>query len=207
MSKNRFFLIIGVVMIVAATVFATRIYEFKINQEYLSSKTTLKNSSFALYHNKVFNYNIIYPTFLTLQDDAPLSFVNMDVGTTLTFPDSMTTSTNLGEAKILLGRIKDGFGDDNCLPKEGEIFRDPTMTVNINGLKFYKNSFVGAGLGNRWETINYATKDDGKCFNITLWLHSTVLENYPPELGLKQFDRDKFIMAFEFILANFSKNK
>ncbi|MFA6105101.1 MAG: hypothetical protein WC725_00670 [Patescibacteria group bacterium] len=169
-------------------------FRFNNFAQELNTTTTRWN----VYHNTSSRYSFNYPKDFNISENVDLSYVFMATGTALNYPSSMTSGTNLSEARVLFGSVLTNYVGTNCLPEEG--ISTQAELVTINGINYYKSIGAGAGAGNRYDTITYATKRAGACFNITLFLHSTVLENYDEKIRPIKFDQDKIILYFNEIL-------
>ena len=179
--------------------FITLLQSFRFNNVGDTQQTA--KSRWSIYHNTPLNYSFLYPSDFSINEDADLAFAFMTTGTILAFPENFSTGTNLSEAKLLFGNVDPKYAESDCLPQNG--IGSVVEEVTINGTKFLRDIGAGAAAGNRFDTITYALKRPSGCFNITLYLHSTVLENYPPELRPNPFDRSAIVSTFNDIISTF----
>lgn len=147
-----------------------------------------------IYYNNAKDYLIHFPADFSLKENSDLSYVFMATGTAIDFPKEFTTGTNLSEARVLLGYVEPQYAGNDCLPTDN--ISSPSEPMTLNGVIFNKSVGAGAAAGNRFDTITLGTRRSDGCFNATLFLHSTVLENYPLELRPKAFDREKVLQHF-----------
>ena len=179
--------------------FLTLLKSFRFNNAGDNQQTV--KARWSIYHNTPENYSFLYPSEFSINEDADLAFAFMATGTMLSFPETFSTGTNLSEAKLLFGKVDPKYAENDCLPENG--IGSGAEEVTINGTKFLRDIGAGAAAGNRFDTIAYALKRPSGCFNMTLYLHSTVLENYPPELRPKPFDRAAIVTMFNDIISTF----
>ena len=111
-------------------------------------------------------------------------------------------NTNLSEAYFLFGASNDPGLVETCtqpVSLGGEEI--VTGEVNINGISFTRSEAAGLGAGNIYEQTYYRTAHGGYCYEVTFFVHSTNIGNYPPESGVKEFDRDALTQKMESILS------
>lgn len=160
--------------------------------------------------SQVFPYRSIDSVmFFTYTDEfAPVLFPEMYITklipeVALQFIDTKSLDkTNLSEAYFLFGASFDPGVVASCT-QPGAFGGAETITgdVDIDGVTFTRSEAVGAGAGNAYEQTYYRTVYQGSCYELTLFIHSTNLGNYPPESGVKEFDRAALIKKFEAILS------
>lgn len=110
--------------------------------------------------------------------------------------------TNLSEAYFLLGSSFDPAVVANCT-RPGFAGGPETITgeVNIDGFPFTRSETSGVGAGNLYEQTFYRIAYQGTCYEITFYIHSTNIGNYPADSSVKEFDRAALIQKFEAILS------
>ena len=71
----------------------------------------------------------------------------------------------------------------------------------LNGTRYAVGTQDGAGLGNLYEETVYAVARNGRCYGIRLFLHYSVLENYPPG-AVFAYDRTKVLTDFHAMISS-----
>lgn len=79
-----------------------------------------------------------------------------------------------------------------------------SSTVVINGITFHKIDESGAGAGNYYDGVRYATVKGDSCYNVALFMHSVQRWNYPEETRPAEFDRAAVTGIFDEIMKTFS---
>lgn len=152
----------------------------------------VNTSSWATYQNGTYGLSFKYPTELEVMNPTGLwrYFASAtSTGTQLVkfeVPKIFEMGTNFGDAQFNVGVSASPADVRDCfLAGPGET---ASSTVYINGGTFYK--FVGsdAGAGNFYQIESYRTIHGNACYDIDLIIHSSNIQNYPPEFGIKQFD-------------------
>ncbi len=116
-------------------------------------------------------------------------------------PREFLPQTNFGGAKFTIGVSADSDAVKNCLlPDQGA---STTSQEMIGGRQFAKINLADAGAGNYYETTSYRTLEDGECYAVEYTIHSTNIENYSPDQGIKKFDHDKVAAILEGIARSF----
>jgi hypothetical protein len=149
-------------------------------------------------------YKINYPPDFSLNENINLNYTGMTTGTAIEYSKDYTEGTNLSEARVLIGPVLPEYAGETCLPQNG--ISTPPEPVTVNGVNYLKSVGAGAAAGNRYDTITYAFNKNGVCYNVALFLHSTVRENYPENLRPKPYDQQKVVNIFSEIFATFSPN-
>ena len=125
-------------------------------------------------------------------------------GTTLakvTIPKASQPQTNFSGAVFGVGYSKDTNEIKNCLiPTNGEIAKG---TVTINGITYTKIALSDAGAGNYYDTTSYRTVRSNQCYVVEYTIHSTSIDAYSPDQGIKQFDAQKVVSSLETMVQSF----
>ncbi|MDD4901623.1 MAG: MliC family protein [Patescibacteria group bacterium] len=117
-------------------------------------------------------------------------------------PRSFMPGTNFGEAKFTVGASGDPAEVKNCLKSNyGEM--GSTTKATIGDRNFTKINFTDAGAGNYYDITSYRTLYNGQCYAVESLIHSTNIDNYPPEQGIKQFDRLKIGLVLQNMAQSF----
>jgi len=151
--------------------------------------------------------------------DGKASFTYTDVFAPYLFPELYMTKftpelalqyidtksfdkTNLSEAYFLFGLSNDPGNVATCVqPLSINGTESVTGDVNVNGISFTRSEGSGVGAGNIYEQTYYRAAYNGACYEITFFVHSTNIGNYPADSGVREFDRDALTQKFESILS------
>jgi hypothetical protein len=110
--------------------------------------------------------------------------------------------TNLIEAYFLFGVTNDpGIVASCTLPVSMGGEETVTGEVNINGILFTRSEAAGLGAGNIYEQIFHRAAHQGRCYEVTFFVHSANIGNYAPEAGIREFDRAALQQKFESLLS------
>jgi membrane-bound inhibitor of C-type lysozyme len=117
-------------------------------------------------------------------------------------PRSILPGTNFGEAKFSVGTSVDPNALKNCLTSD---FARPgsATEVSLNGQQFTKIIFTDVGAGNYYDVTSYRTIYNNQCYVVEEMIHSSNIENYSPDQGIKQFDRTKVAPILESMAQSF----
>ncbi|HTX86869.1 MAG TPA: MliC family protein [Candidatus Nanoarchaeia archaeon] len=117
-------------------------------------------------------------------------------------PRSFMPGTNFGEAKFSVGASDDPAALKNCLKSNYGKFGTSTK-VTVGDRKFTKITFADAGAGNFYDITSYRTVYNGQCYAVESLIHYSDIGNYPPDQGIKQFDRLKISLVLESMARSF----
>jgi hypothetical protein len=111
-------------------------------------------------------------------------------------------NTNFAGAKFTVGMSTDPTAVRDCVrDAPGDQARSATLT--LHGRTFTQLAFSDAGAGNFYDTTSYRHVDKGECWVVEYTMHSTNLGNYPPDRGVKAFDRVKVAAELEAMARSF----
>lgn len=120
----------------------------------------------------------------------------------LKIPSIYEPNTNFENAYFNVGLSKSTGDIQKCLlPYDGEEVIEP---IYVGNNYFYRFKGKDLAAGNIYEVESYRTLHDNVCYNIDFIIHSVNLENYPPSLNIKSFNRDKIYKLLFEILNSFS---
>ncbi len=102
---------------------------------------------------------------------------------TLLLPRTFQPSTNFSNAIITVGVSTDKTAVNNCLVAQNGESPLPIPPQGFTGFML-----GDAGAGNYYETISYRAIKNGTCIAVEQIVHSTNIENYDPDQGIKVFD-------------------
>ncbi len=116
-------------------------------------------------------------------------------GVFFAIPEWMAAGTNLSADSGL--SVEQLRGAESC---EASEFLDASRATQVSdaGVEYSFASTTGAGAGNRYEEWVYALPDSVPCTLVRYYLHSTVVENYPPGT-VRRFDPTELIAEFDQI--------
>ena len=160
-----------------------------------------------LYTNTKYGVSLRYPSEFdarvpqTPSDAAAWSFNSNTPGTLLldiVMPRTFEPKTNFVDGTVRIGVSRDPQALAGCLqaPNDG----GATTTQSIHAAQFILFHTSDAGAGNRYDSTGYRTMRDGTCYGIDLVSHWSELLNYPPELGLHEFDHARVERALNDVL-------
>jgi hypothetical protein len=116
-------------------------------------------------------------------------------------PSTYLPNTNFSNAGFYVEKLTDANAVKNCLAvSNGEVDKGP---ASISGYPFRKITLNDAGAGNFYETTHYRGVIGSNCYIIGYTIHSTNIGNYPPEQGIKEFDKAKIQSELEKIVKSF----
>lgn len=120
----------------------------------------------------------------------------------ITIPRTYMPNTNFSDANLTIGVSTNPQAIKSCASdmSNGEINGG---VKTISGYPFSKLLLSGAGAGNLYETTSYRGLLDGDCYVLEYTIHSTNIGNYPPEQGVKEFDKNKIQNELETIINSF----
>jgi len=98
-------------------------------------------------------------------------------------PKSFMPGTNFSEAKFTIGTSSYPDAVKNCLGAQ--------------------KNLSDAGAGNLYETTTYRYLKNNQCYSVEYTIHSTNIGNYPPESGIKEFDKAKVQNILKAIVESF----
>lgn len=78
-----------------------------------------------------------------------------------------------------------------------------TSTATIDGILFTVFHSADAAAGSYYETTSYRVLRGGRCYKVEHTLHSTQIDNYPPEYHLKPFDKARALELLDRIVGTF----
>ena len=152
-----------------------------------------------------FDYN---KSFIA-KDDTSAPTINWRQGaknlgvmiSSITIPKSYMPGTNFSDAHLTIGRSSNANEIKSCMTLAGNGETKDSSTT-IDGNAFTKFSLEDAGAGNFYETTSYRGIVDGDCYAIEYTIHSTNIDNYPPEQGIVEFDKAKIQSELEKMVSS-----
>ncbi|MBX4210672.1 hypothetical protein KW783_01745 [Candidatus Parcubacteria bacterium] len=206
MNKQKGFvvpLIIIIVLLIGGIYFLNKEIRRKTTQiasESNGSATT--TSDVITYVNQKAGYQIDYP-----KGFVP-TYSNIDAtsgpNVSYAFPESFTKGTNLStDSAIKVETVQ----AKTCNVKSFFADEDPgtikSSKIDNAGVFSQMASSTGAAAGNRYEKVVFAAGPNaGMCYGVQLFIHTSVLENYPAGT-VKAYDRAKIDQIFDKMLSSF----
>lgn len=108
---------------------------------------------------------------------------------------SYMPGTNFSDARFTIGRSADAEEIKSCTAVQDSM--SERKDVKFGGYPFVMISTSEAAAGNRYDSTMYRGIFDGDCYAIEYTIHSTNIGNYPPERGIREFDKDKIVSIME----------
>ncbi len=137
-------------------------------------------------------YGIAYPDGWTVQENATLNLPDGErTGTSFSPPDAFGQGTTFDDAAVQVA------AEAGACAGSGTV-------VDVNGTAFKRGSWSDAAAGNLYEGAEYATENAGRCYHVTLYMHSC---NLGPDCGPghdKPFDRLPLRTVFEQMVSTLS---
>lgn len=146
-------------------------------------------------------FRISYPSIYSVIE----SYLSGGVGTlpavvAVSSPEEERTGTNLIESSVVVGISNDPGVTSKCAEAlEGET---KLGSIPISGAPFDIFTSDGAAAGNLYQTIRYRTVKDGRCYEITLLMHSGNIGNYPAG-EVREFEKATILERLKTILYSF----
>ncbi len=145
-------------------------------------------------------FSIQYPEGYTLND--PYTYTGLGpartiVGTKFIIDPAVATGTNLSADSYISVEPMPG-AVNSC---SAEIYLSDAHSagfVDEDNHRYSVASSTGAGAGNRYEEVVFATPVANGCIAVRYFIHYGVLENYP-EGQVKAFDRQALLAQFDSI--------
>ncbi len=171
------------------------------------TETTSGDINTYIDYSKTFSFS--YPNQLTLSGgDIGYSPDWRENATSLGFllavvnvPKSFLPNTNFGEAKFTIGTSVSPEAIKNCLVADNGGVNHGTIIIGSNEVTKVTSTDVGAG--QHYDTTSYRTIYNNQCYAIEYTIHSSNIDNYPPDQGIKEFDKSKIDGIFEDMVQSF----
>jgi hypothetical protein len=167
-------------------------------------------SQWNQYSNEPFGFLFKYPMDLTLEEFGSLlskdwrGYMNGAYGAKileLTVPKAIEPMSNFSGAKFTIGASDDPAAVANCLEYNQESFglkSSTSETIKGTTYKVFRGSDAGAG--NIYDTTSFHTIKGGRCIVAEYTIHSTNIDNYPVERGVRTFDETRIILLLERVM-------
>lgn len=215
-SSIRLIAFVVLILLVAGGYFLVSRYRSGKTVQNPGSQSAYNTAGWQTFADELNAVEFKYPSEFTLQkgDVAPTISWRVDADpavqgielATVRIPRDFEVGTNFGDAtfhvgvsnapKAVIGCLKSDFGRNQA-----------TSSATVNGNVFTTFEGSDAAAGNRYDTEAYRLVLNGRCYAVDLTVHSTVIENYPPEFGIKPFDRTKVIDLLSAMLGTLKIGK
>lgn len=117
-------------------------------------------------------------------------------------PNTYMPGTNFSEAYLIVGQSSELNEIKNCVVADATIREKDNGSYDIGGYPFNKFTSTGAAAGSFYETTSHRGIVDGGCYVVEYTIHSTNVSNYPPDQGIKEFDKSKIQNEMEKIISS-----
>jgi hypothetical protein len=191
------------------TVRGNEVFVTPLNVSYDPKSTFIKSATctehFVGVNNTfAFDYNAFFQASEGVNSGLEWRQNTTDKGVLLTsvsVPKSFMTGTNFSDARFTVGKSDDTTAIKNCVAVTNGEVRGASKIISSHS--FDKTTLNDAGAGNFYETTSYRGIVGGNCYAVEYTIHSTNIANYPPELGIKEFDKSKIKKELEKIVTSF----
>jgi hypothetical protein len=163
-------------------------------------------ADFITYSNPTYGFQLSYPQEMNSETDLAEGML------VLTFPEAMTTSTNLSRAEVWVSANRqdcDAFGGSEDLVVAWHYAKMLSTSsafpqaLEVNGVEFKRLKCSGAAMSHVADTLSYIGDVSGKQIAITLFLYSSNPEVYSDELRPRKYDPAPIEKMYLQILNSF----
>ncbi|MEP7135315.1 MAG: hypothetical protein ABI904_10320 [Chloroflexota bacterium] len=147
-------------------------------------------------------------SFTYSDEFAPVRFTEMhfykfEPEAVFQFIDTQSLSgTNLIEAYFIFSASADPALVESCFqPPDWVTNEVVTGEVNINDVKFVRNTRGGVATGNIYDEISYRTRLNEVCYEARYLIHYADVALFPPEMNVREFDRVALLQKLDAILS------
>jgi len=156
-------------------------------------------NGFRAYANAGYGISMEYPDIAVIDDILAAPSYDWQYGSNVegvriaqfTIPKSFQPQTNFGEARITIGASTSSEALGNCSKPVSSAADASTTHKTINGVDYFVTTGGDAGAGNFYDITSYRAVINKTCYSIDQIIHSTNIQNYSPDAGIKEFDRQK----------------
>ena len=171
-----------------------------------------------LFRSEGFAFEIQFPKEVVQKSILNQSALNSGVGVNPEAPvwefrldkKDLYQGTNLVDASVLVHVLEGKDQEIDCATfKPGSIYqtpknmRDSLITVEINGVPFWKDEVMEGVMGEFYHRISYRTFNKGACYEMTELLHYQNISGFF-EGEITEFDQDLVIFELDQVLETFS---
>ncbi len=160
-----------------------------------------KNAQFFQYTNPATGLSLTYPDIFAPALPVPGNYKIAPELTLRVLDPYFYKGTNLSEAYIFFGSSSDAQTVATCT-EPNQTGGAPEQLIGnevIKGNTFVHSSSDGVAAGNSYHQDIYRMARSGVCYEVTLYLHSTNVGNYP-EGTVTEFDKNGIIERFYGVL-------
>jgi len=116
---------------------------------------------------------------------------------------SFQPKTNFAGATFSVGWSAEPEVVKSCLkPPMGMSIKSDTVLHNQT--QFVRSRYGDAGAGNFYQTVQYRTLKNNRCYSIEEMVHSMNIHNYPPKRGINEFDSTRVWKILNTAVSTFS---
>ena len=212
LSSKIFRTIVLTALIMAGVAF---LYYVPITQSLFSFKikstptATPDYSNWRTYTNQKFGVSLKYPAAFQVQpgQTGPLAewslygLTNGSEIASVNIPRSFEPRTNFGDATLRIGVSTEATAVKECLsPPSSFGYKDAFTRRIIGGIVFQEFTRSDAAAGNYYEFTSYRAVRNGGCEVLEYVIHSSNIQNYPPESKIKEYNKQIVIDVLESML-------
>lgn len=195
----------------------TKVIDGKETFENISTLNFDSNSTFAkdadcsiqftgLNNSFNFNYNPYFKAYggenASPKDWRLNAKENGNLLARVSIPRTYMPNTNFSSAYFTVGNSTNDKEVKNCTSDISNNEKKDGVK-NIGGYTFTKFLIDDAGAGNIYNTTSYRALIEEKCYVLEYTIHSTNIDNYSGDQGVKEFDKNKIKNEFESIIDSF----
>lgn len=180
--------------------------KLSVTGEHVANDNQSVPSTFLTYSNPTYGFQLSYPPEMYYETDRTEGML------VLTFPETLTTSTNLSRAEVWVSVAQqdcDAFGGSED-PVVGWHYSKMLstssafpQTLKVDGVEFKRLKCSGAAMSHVADTLSYIGDVSGKQIAITLFLYSSNPEVYSDELRPRKYDPAPIEKMYLQILNSF----
>jgi len=157
-----------------------------------------------VYEDRVHGFRLYYPSdFVPLRaSEPPMSLLAGAVVGFKLADEGYYRGTNLNGAAIIVSAQK-VKGLKGCLQLDIAGMRSEyPQRIVVNGVIFYRQEFLEAGVGNLYRLISYRTLHGEVCYIVALFIHWGNLKAFTPGTVV-QFDEQAVLQELEGVFRTF----
>ena len=191
--------------------------EEEIVEEIISEAAPLLQDGWDWYRNEGFAFEIQFPKEVVRKSILNQDALNSGLGVNPEAPvwefrledRELYQDTNLVDASMLVHVLEGKDQEAECASfKLGSIYqtpnemRDSLISVEINGVPFWKDEVIEGVMGEFYHRISYRTFNNGACYEMTELLHYQNIDGFI-EGQITEFDKDQVILKLVQVLETF----
>jgi hypothetical protein len=180
--------------------------QLTVKGEHAAADNISVPTTFITYSNPTYGFQLSYPPEMNYETNRSEGML------VLTFPETLTTSTNLSRAEVWISANQqecDAFGGSedpvvawhySKMLSTGSAF---PQTLTAGGVEFKRLKCSGGAMSHVADTLSYIGDVSGKQIAITLFLYSSNPDVYSDELRPRKYDPAPIEKMYLQILNSF----